>query len=331
MFASSSTFVMAEFVINAGLCKDREPSLNDGEAGMLERHELEAFVTLAEELHFGRTAERLHVSTARISQTIRKLERRVGVPLFNRTSRRVELSPVGRQLYEEIRPAWTQIGTALKRAIDSGRGITGTLRVAFIGAAAGQLLVGATELFRDRQPGCDVQIREAQIGEILPWLRDGKAELVLANFPMHEPDIVTGPVLVREARMLAVPSGHPFARRTSVSVEDLARTTLLQLPDTLPESLRHDRTPRRTPAGRPIEPGPSAETFQEMLTLIGTGQGAFPVGAQVRRYYVRPDVAYVPFSDAPPLEWGLLWRADGATARVRAFNQAAYDLVNNHR
>ena len=65
---------------------------------MLERHEIEAFLTLAEELHFGRTAERLHVSTARVSQTIRKLERRVGAPLFDRTSRRVELSPAGGQL-----------------------------------------------------------------------------------------------------------------------------------------------------------------------------------------------------------------------------------------
>lgn len=61
---------------------------------MLERHELEAFLTLAEELHFGRTAERLHVSTARISQTIAKLERRTGVPLFVRTSRRVEPTAV---------------------------------------------------------------------------------------------------------------------------------------------------------------------------------------------------------------------------------------------
>ncbi|MFI6800845.1 LysR family transcriptional regulator [Streptosporangium canum] len=296
---------------------------------MLERHELEAFLVLAEELHFGHTAERLHVSTARVSQTIRKLERRVGVPLFNRTSRRVELSPVGRQLYEEVRPAWTRIGAALERAIDTGRGVTGTLRVAFTGAAAGQLLVGATEVFRQRQPGCDVQIREAQIGEVLPWLRDGEMEIVLANL-MPDPEIITGPVLVREARMLAVPSGHPFARRTSVSVEDLARVKVLQLPVTMPESLRADRTPRQTPGGRPIESGPSATTFQEMLTLIGAGQGVFPVGAHARRYYARPDVAYIPFSDAPPLEWGLMWRADGATARVRAFSQAADDLVHGH-
>ncbi|GAA2664619.1 LysR family transcriptional regulator [Nonomuraea recticatena] len=302
---------------------------------MLERHEVEAFLTLAEELHFGRTAERLHVSTARVSQTIKKLERRVGVPLFDRTSRRVQLSPVGRQLFEEIRPAWTQIGTALERAIESGKGIAGTLRVAFTGAAAGQLLVGASELFRKRQPDCEVRIREAQIGEIVTWLRDDEVEIVLASLPPglpeREPGFATGPVLVSEARMLAVPVGHPFARRTSVSVEDLARVPMLQLPDTLPASLREDHTPARTPSGLPIAPGPSAATFQEMLTLVGAGLGVFPVGAQARRYYARPDVAYVPFSDAPPLEWRLLWRAGGATARVLAFSHAAHDMVTDYR
>jgi DNA-binding transcriptional LysR family regulator len=294
---------------------------------MLERHELEAFLTLAEELHFGRTAERLRVSTARISQTIAKLERRAGVPLFVRTSRRVELTAVGRRLAEEVGPAWEQIGAAFARAVDTGHGLTGVLRAAFVGAAAGQLLAGAAESFRRRLPGCDVRLREAQMVDLMPWLRDGQVDLALGTFPIDEPDIATGPVLVSEARMLAVPSGHAFARRTSISLEDLARVKLLQLPDTLPVTLRADRTPSATPAGRPIEPGPSAATFNEMLTLIGAGQGAFPVGAQARRYYARPDVAYVPISDAPPLRWGLLWRADGATARVRAFAQAAHDLV----
>src|SRR3954471_14875112 len=107
---------------------------------MLERYEVEAFLTLAEELHFGRTAERLHVSTARISQTIRKLERRGGVPLFARTSRRGELSPVGRQLEADLRPAWAAVNAALTRAVETGRGFGGTLRVCFTGAAAGQLL-----------------------------------------------------------------------------------------------------------------------------------------------------------------------------------------------
>lgn len=294
---------------------------------MLERHEVEAFLTLAEELHFGRTAERLHVSTARISQTIAKLERRAGVPLFERTSRRVEPTAAGRRLYERLRPAWDQITDAFEQVVAEGRGLTGELRVAFVGAAGGQLLVGAGDLFRRRWPGCEVRLREAQMVELMPWLRDGEIDVALGTFPVDEPGIATGPVLVSEARMLAVPAGHPFARRPSVSVEDLARVAVLQLPDTLPAALRRDRTPSTTPSGRPIAPGPSAATFNEVLTLIGAGRGVFPVGAQTRRYYARPDVAYVPFSDAPPLRWGLLWRADNTTARVRAFVQATGDLV----
>ena len=68
-----------------------------------------------------------------------------------------------------------------------------------------------------------------------------------------------------------------------------------------------------------------------MLTLVGAGHGVFPVGANVRRYYARPDVAYVHLHDAPPLQWGLLWRADSATARVHAFSDAAHDHVSAHR
>ncbi|TDB81848.1 LysR family transcriptional regulator [Actinomadura sp. KC216] len=293
---------------------------------MLERHEIEAFVTLTEELHFGRTAERLHMSTGRISQIIAKLERRVGVPLFDRTSRRVEPTAVGRRLYTDVRPAWDQINAAVDQAISTGRGLTGTLRAAFVGAAAGQLLAGVTELFRKRQPDCDVQLREAQIADAVPWLRSGEIDVALDTFPIEEPGITSGPVLVSEARMLAVPSKHPFARRESVSLEDLARTKLLQFPDPIPESLRNDHTPQITPAGRPIEPGPSASTLNEMLTLVGAGHGVFPVGAQTRRYYARPDVAYVLLDDAPPVRWGLLWRSNSATARVRAFAQAAHDL-----
>jgi uncharacterized protein (TIGR03382 family) len=94
---------------------------------MPERHEVEAFLTLAEELHFGRTAERLRVSTTRVSQTIRKLERGIGAPLFDRTSRSVSLTPIGRQLRDELRPAYDQVLKSFQNASATGRGVTGTL------------------------------------------------------------------------------------------------------------------------------------------------------------------------------------------------------------
>jgi DNA-binding transcriptional LysR family regulator len=275
---------------------------------MLERYELETFLTLAEELHFGRTAERTHVSTARVSQTIKRLERRVGAPLFIRTSRHVELTPIGHRLYDDLRPASELLAAGFERARRSARGITGTLRVGFVGAAGGQLLLEAAELLQTRRPGCEVLVREVQLVDALPWLLDGEVEVLLTCFPSERDDLVAGPPLVTEARILAVPSGHPFADRQSVSVDDLADATVLRTP--------------------PTEEDPSAGSFQEILTLVGAGRGLFPIGAHMRRYYVRPDVTYVPFRDAPPVHWRLLWRADGATARIQAFVAAAHDLLS---
>lgn len=284
---------------------------------MPEWRELETFLALAEELHFGRTAERLHVSTAQVSQTIRKLERRIGVPLFTRTSRRVGLTPAGKRFRADLEPAFAAVGTAVAKAVEAGRGVTGTLRVAFGDAAGGQLLAGVAERFRRRDPGCRVEFREVRPAEVLPWLREGEVDVVLTGLPLPAPDLVAGPVLVRELRFLAVAPTHPFARREAVPVADLARVTVLRC--SLPDPWLDEHAPD-------AETRPHAG-LQELLTLAGAGEGVLPVGAHIRRYYPRPDVAYVPLSGAPLLEWGLVWPAGPASARVRAFAEAAAELV----
>ncbi|WP_203847526.1 LysR family transcriptional regulator [Dactylosporangium siamense] len=283
----------------------------------VERHEIETFLALAEELHFGRTAERLGRTTARVSQTIRVLERRVGVPLFERTSRRVALTGTGRRLYEDLRPAYDQVTAALVRAVADGRGLTGVLRVGFVGAATGQLVVDGAERFRRRHTGCEVRLNEVQFAGAVDRLRADELDLLFGCFPFDEPDLTCGPALLSEPRMLAVPARHPLAGRPSASVEDLAGSPLLVAPCSIPE-YRPDPA-RRTPGGRPIVDGPSAQTFQEVLTLIGAGQGVFVVGEHATRFHARPDVAYVPLHDAPPLRWGPVWRTVRTTERVRAF------------
>ncbi|MEV2226795.1 LysR family transcriptional regulator [Nocardia vinacea] len=293
---------------------------------MLERHEVEAFLALTEELHFGRTADRMRVSTTRISQTIRKLERRVGADLFTRTSRRVELTPIGRQLEKDLRPAWNQTVSAFQRAVEAGRGVTGTLRVAFVNAAGGNLLAAAAELFHRRQPDCAVQIRDAQLCEIMPWLRENEVDIAFSAFPVREEGVVAGPTLITEPRLLAVSSSHRLAGKDSVSVEELADVDVLRLPETMAKSFRDERTPGATPAGRPISFGPSAATFQELLVFVGAGRGVLPVGMSAAKYYSRPEISYIPFRDAEPVEWGLIWRADNTTARVQEFVGAAREL-----
>ncbi len=89
--------------------------------------------------------------------------------------------------------------------------------------------------------------------------------------------------------------------------------------------------PLRPPDARPVQRGPVFATVQEMLALVGAGKGVYPFPAPAARYYIRPDVAFVPIVDAPPFEWVLLWRGTEETSRVRAFTRAAQDLLASGR
>lgn len=296
----------------------------------MEQRDIEILLTLADELHFGRAAKRLYVSTARVSQTIKKLEQRIGTPLFVRTSRHVALTPVGRHLCDELRPAYRQIHEALDRAVAAGRGIRDMLRVGFVGAAAGQFVLEVAEAFRAAHPDCAIQARENQFGEGLRPLRDGDIDMVLATLPVlgsGQSDLTAGNVLFEEDRLLAVSTRHPFARRKSVSFADLARTTVLRTPAAVPDYWDQALVPPHTLDGRPVERGPSFNTVQEMLALVGADIGTYPVPTQATTYYVRPDVAYVPITDAPPFQWRFVWLSAAASPRIAAFDQAAAALA----
>ncbi|MFF1793385.1 LysR family transcriptional regulator [Kitasatospora sp. NPDC058263] len=290
---------------------------------MWERHEIEALLTLAEELHFGRTAERLGVSTGRISQVIGKLERRIGARLFERTSRSVRLTAIGQRLAGDLAPLAAGIEASVRRAVDAGRGVTGELRVAFLGEWTAPVLLRAVRLFTERHPGCRVDVREVQLFNSRASLLDGSVDLLIAAFPFD--GMARGPALMEERRVLAVAAGHPLAGAESVSLEVLAEHPVVQYPAVTSVEFKRDRTPERTPAGLPVPKGPVGNTFSEMLSLVAMGRGVLPVGEHSRRYYPRPDVAYVPIHDAPPIERGLVWLESNTTERVRAFVRAATD------
>ncbi|MFJ7068640.1 LysR family transcriptional regulator [Streptomyces sp. NPDC101115] len=290
---------------------------------LLERTEVQTFLALAEELHFGRAADQLGLTTGRISQTIKKLERRIGAPLFERTSRQVSLTPLGSDLAADLAPLVHGMDEAVRRAMDRARGTTGELRAGFLGAAAGQLLLKATELFTARHPDCKVTLHEGQIHDAMTRLHDGELDVLITAFPVSQ--AVAGPVLLSEARVLAVPAGSLLAAHASVSVEVLAEQPVIQMPHDTPQELRHERTPTHTPAGRLVPCGPTATTFPEVLALVAAGQGVFPVGEHAQHFYPRPDVAYVALNDAAPVRWGPVWLESNTSTRLRAFVQAAVD------
>lgn len=274
---------------------------------------MDIFLALAQELHFGRTAERLHLSTARVSQTIKKLERRYGVLLFERTSRQVELTPTGARLYDDLRVVAQQLDDAEDRAAASGRGLHGTVTVGFMGARAGRLMLQAGSLMHSQYPECDVRVREAALGSAADELRAGTIQLLTVMLPYHDPECSQSPVLFTEARGLAVPADHRYAGRRSITAAE-ARTAGLLRSAMGPL----DDWDRELLDGL-SEPGPVFDTIEEMLAMIGAGLGSYLVPADANPYYQRPDVGYLPITDAPPYRWGLIWRSSATNDRVRAF------------
>jgi DNA-binding transcriptional LysR family regulator len=281
---------------------------------LVERYEIETFLALAEELHFARTAERLHVSPGRVSQTIKALERRIGGSLFERSSRQVALTAVGRQFRDDLLPAHQQIQRAVANAKDACVDIRGVLRVGFTAAWSGELVVQAGDAFSARHPRCTVELLDVTYNDAaIAALREKQVDLLVAELPVEESDVVVGPVLFSERRALVVPASHRLAQRETVSLEDLALLPLVTAAG-ISAVWGEELFPHRTPLGRRIERGPTAGGWQGVLSLVGAGKGATVATVRAGRYYVRPDIAYVPFEDAGPIEYALIWRDEDRSA-----------------
>jgi DNA-binding transcriptional LysR family regulator len=294
----------------------------------VELRDIEIFLTLAEELHFGRTAQRLHVTPARVSQAIKKQERTIGADLFERTSRVVRLTPIGEQLRGDLQVAYRQIRQAIGDATATVRGISGTVRVGFSGPWCGDLIIRAAEVFRERYPSCTVQTFERLLSDRFGALRTGDVDLQLTELPADEPDIANGPILFRERRALQVPLGHHLAGRRSVTLEDYGDCTVIAIAN-VPDYFLDFHIPRRTPAGRPVRRGPMATSFQEVQSLIGAGKGVQPMSLRAAAYHSRPDTVILPFDDAPPIEYGFTWLADADSTRIQAFVRTVLDLAGH--
>ncbi|NYI06963.1 LysR family transcriptional regulator [Allostreptomyces psammosilenae] len=293
----------------------------------MERDELECFLLLAEELHFGRTAARMRLSRARVSQLVQRLERRVGAPLFIRTSRCVVLTSLGRQLRADLEPHHRAIQAALRRAISTARGIEAVLHVGFANPLTGDIVMRAADALRAGHPGLTVEICETPLTDPYGPLREGVFDVQLMELPVREEDLAGGPPLLTEERVLAIDSAHPLAARDRVFLEDLADVPLLTIAGEIPDYRLDHLVPARTPGGRTIPRGPAVTNTQEALMLVAGRKGACLTPAHTATYYARPGVAYVPLADAEPNRYGLVWQAGHHTGAVAAFADAAREAA----
>ena len=190
---------------------------------------LRYFVAVAEELHFGRAAARLHMAQPGLSQQIKALEQMLGVQLLERTSRQVRLTSAGGSLLAESRRLLADAERAVDRVRRTGRGEIGRVTIAAIGSATYDVVPRLLRAQRKRLPDIEVVLREMSTPAQVHALRGGDVDVGFLRLPADTADLVTH--TVREDRMaLMLPDAHPLARRNRVALRDLAREPLILFP-----------------------------------------------------------------------------------------------------
>lgn len=284
--------------------------------GDIELRDLRIFLALADELHFGRTAVRLGISQSAVSEATRLLERRLGVRLFDRTSRRVALTPAGKDLRSRLAPVCEALERVLIDARDAGKGVNGALR---IGCTPTTFLPPVSELakaFTARHPACEAIFEEIDLWDPYGPLRSGGIDVLVNWLAIDEPDLTVGPAIAHYRRVLAMSRDHRLAARVSVSLEDLVGEVIPEAPAALPRTISEAISPLRTPSGAAIHRRHIMHNIQ-VVVAIARGEMVHPTMVGIAQFE-RPDVALVPIRDMKPLPLGLIWRTSRQDARIAA-------------
>lgn len=183
----------------------------------MELRHITYFVAVAEELHFGRAAKRVHIAQPPLSQQIRQLEEELGAPLFYRTSKQVELTPAGEALLPHARTLLQQAQECAEVVRLAGKGETGTLHIGCVEEAVHFALPDLLAAYRAIHPHVKVQLIEMHSDQQLAALEAGKIDFAFGYSRAKAPDIVSQRVL-KGRISLAIPASHPLAQLKSVNL-----------------------------------------------------------------------------------------------------------------
>ncbi|MEU5423292.1 LysR family transcriptional regulator [Streptomyces sp. NPDC020667] len=278
--------------------------------------EIECLLALAEELHFGRTAVRLGCSQSRVSQLLAGLERRIGVRLVERTSRRVELTRFGAQFVDEVRPAYAALVTVFAQAHERARsGALCQLRIGFSGSVYEEVTEALRRLRADHE--VTVLLSEIPLGSPFSAVLEGRLDAAVVELPVSDPALTVGFRFPPQDRLLAVATSHPLADDGRVHVEELAGLDVLRPTGDAPDYWMAARVPRTTPAGAPIRSTTAISTIQEGLGLAAAGDYAMLICRPLAERVTRSDVRYVVIDGLDePSQMGLIWHTDRTTPQL---------------
>ncbi|MCY0906385.1 LysR family transcriptional regulator [Arthrobacter sp. H14-L1] len=256
---------------------------------------LELFVAVAEELHFNRAAQRLHMAQPPLSQQIRKLEEECKVALFVRNSRNVELTAEGEVLLEHARKVLAQYAVMTAALTHARDGELGRLRLGFVSSAAIYLVPGLVRDMRAWWPGIDLQLREETTDMQLELIAAGSLDAGIAR-EMKTVAGISATVLMHEPLVVAVASDHRLATRSSVALKDLKGEAFIAFPRSRISSLFDHISALLHAVGVDFDIAQEAVQFPTILGLVSAHLGIAVVPESMRAFAI-PGLVYLDIED----------------------------------
>lgn len=278
----------------------------------MEVTEAKAFIVLAEELHFGRAAERLKMGQPPLSRLIQRLERSLGTQLFNRTSRQVELTVAGKTLIEPAR----DLVAASERAIESVKstitGQVGTVSLGFAGASSNAEVAALARELALRAPRLRFEVQSSQFADdSLKKVLDQSLDFAIGlwEFLPSELDALH---LSDDEALIALPKNHPQARHDTIQMAELAQDPWINLPGGYNSALQNRFRQLTLNAGFVPRRNQTVPDSWTVMLLVGLGMGASLTLSSVASSIPADDVKFLQVEDPSntPLPLRLVWRRD---------------------
>jgi DNA-binding transcriptional LysR family regulator len=289
----------------------------------MELRHLKAFIAVAEELHFGRAAERLHMAQPPLSQQIRQLEKSLGVQLFERSTRSVRLTSGGEALLDHARAVIDGVEDAERAARAGGRGEYGKVTVGFAGASSRFLLPQLARAVRAAYPDIElVMLGQTYANAALGRIADRSLDLGFVRLPFQVPGLEYRPI-EDESLVVALPEDHPLANADDVSILDLVGEQFVSFPRDAGSTLRaitqqfclkHGFSPRI------VQEAPDSYTIH---SLVAAGVGV-TITLSSTTHIQQPGIRYLPLrEESPRFQSALAWHRDNASPALHSVIRVA--------
>lgn len=294
----------------------------------MESRSLEAFVAVAEELHFGRAAQRLHIAQSPLSQTIRRLEASVGATLFDRNTRTVSLTPAGRALLPMAYRVLNDMALATAAARAASGQVSGTVRLGFSGAFNHLTLPALARAVRRELPEVDLQlISRIRTADGVAKLRNGTLDISFVGLPLSGSSGIASRAIERSTYGAVVPVDHPLAGAGAISAAQLADDDFLSMPLDGTSTAAEGMMRLCVAAGfRPNIAQEITDPYM-VLTFVAAGMGV-TLTADDMKSILPEGAVWLDLTDPPVyLNNGIAWKADGVSPAVAAVLALAAEVL----